>query len=125
MRCGGVECCSALLAAGQTVIRVPPRLTAGSRSTARTWGKSDPDDALAIARVALREPDLPTATSDGPIREVRLLVDHREDLVAARTQIQNRLRWHLRELEPGREPGLRCLDRYCELDRLAAWLGRC
>jgi transposase len=114
-----------LLAAGQTVIRVPPRLTAGSRSVARTRGKSDPIDALAIARVALREPDLPTATLDGPIREVRLLVDHREDLVAARTQMQNRLRWHLHELEPGREPGLRCLDRYCELDRLAAWLASC
>jgi transposase len=114
-----------LLAAGQTVVRVPPRLTAGSRSTARTRGKSDPIDALAIARVALREPDLPTATLDGPVREVRLLVDHREDLVAARTQMQNRLRWHLHELEPGQEPGLRCLDRYCELDRLAAWLAQC
>jgi len=64
-------------------------------------------------------------TLDGPIREVRLLVDHREDLVAARTQMQNRLRWHLHELEPGREPGPRSLDRYCELDRLAVWLASC
>ncbi len=111
-----------LLAAGQAVVRVPPKLTAGSRSSARTRGKSDPIDALAIARAALREPDLPLATLDGQFREIRLLVDHREDLVAARTQIQNRLRWHLHELEPGREPGLRCLDRYCELDRLATWL---
>lgn len=115
----------ALLAAGQTVVRVPPKLTAGSRSAARTRGKSDPIDALAVARAALREPDLPAATLDGQFREVRLLVDHREDLVAARTQMQNRLRWHLHELEPGREPGLRCLDRYCERDRLAAWLAEC
>jgi transposase len=114
-----------LLGAGQTVVRVPPKLTAGSRSVARTRGKSDPIDALAIARAALREPDLPVATLDGQFREVRLLVDHREDLVAARTQMQNRLRWHLHELEPGREPGLRCLDRYCALDRLAAWLAGC
>lgn len=114
-----------LLAAGQTVVRVPPKLTAGSRSAARTRGKSDPIDALAVARAALREPDLPAATLDGQFREVRLLVDHREDLVAARTPMQNRLRWHLHELEPGREPGLRCLDRYCELDRLAAWLAEC
>ena len=114
-----------LLGAGQTVVRVPPKLTAGSRSAARTRGKSDPIDALAIARAALREPDLPVATLDGQFREVRLLVDHREDLVAARTQMQNRLRWHLHELEPGREPGLRCLDRYCALDRLAAWLAGC
>ena len=47
----------------------------------------------------------------------RLLVDDREDLGAAPTQMQNRLRWCLHELEPGREPGRRCLDRYCELDR--------
>jgi len=114
-----------LLGAGQTVVRVPPKLTAGSRSVARTRGKSDPIDALAIARAALREPGLPVATLDGQFREVRLLVDHREDLVAARTQMQNRLRWHLHELEPGREPGLRCLDRYCVLDRLAAWLAGC
>lgn len=104
---------------------MPPKLTAGSRSVARTRGKSDPIDALAIARAAVREPDLPVATLDGQFREVRLLVDHREDLVAARTQMQNRLRWHLHELEPGREPGLRCLDRYCALDRLTAWLAGC
>ena len=114
-----------LLGAGQTVVRVPPKLTAGSLSAARTRGKSDPIDALAIARAALREPDLPVATLDGQFREVRLLVDHREDLVAVRTQMQNRLRWHLHELEPGREPGLRCLDRYCALDLLAAWLTGC
>jgi transposase len=34
----------------------------------------------------------------GPEREVRLLIDHREDLVFTRTQIQSRLRWHLHEL---------------------------
>ena len=111
-----------LLLAGQTVVRVPPKLTAGSRSSARTRGKSDPMDALAIACAALREPDLPVATLHGQFREIRLLVDHREDLVAARTQMQNRLRWHLHGLEPGQEPGPRSLDRYCELDRLTGWL---
>ena len=38
---------------------------------------------------------------DGVERQVRLLVDHREDLVAERTRAQQRLRWHLHELEPG------------------------
>ena len=90
-----------LLGVGETVVRVPPRLTAGVRESARTTGKSDPIDALAAARAALREPDLPTATLDGPSREVRLLVAHREDLVGERTRIQNRLRWHLHELAPG------------------------
>lgn len=106
-----------LLVAGETVVRVPPKLMAGARRSSREPGKSDPIDALAVARAALRE-DLPTATLDGPDREVRLLVDHREDLVAERTRAQNRLRWHLHELDPGSEPALRGLDRAVVLARL-------
>ncbi len=83
---------------------------AGARRSSREPGKSDPIDALAVARAALRE-DLPVATLDGPDREVRLLVDHRDDLVAERTRAQNRLRWHLHELDPGNEPAARSLDR--------------
>jgi len=101
---------SDLLVAGQAVVRVPPKLMAGARRSSREPGKSDPIDALAVARAALRE-DLPAATLDGPEREVRLLVDHREDLVAERTRAQNRLRWHLHELDPGNEPAARSLDR--------------
>jgi len=99
-----------LLVGGERVIRVPPKLMAGARRSSREPGKSDPIDALAVARAALRE-DLPVATLDGPDREVRLLVDHREDLVAERTRAQNRLRWHLHELDPGHEPVARGLDR--------------
>jgi transposase len=99
-----------LLRAGEGVVRVPPKLMAGARRSSREPGKSDPIDALAAARAALRE-DLPVATLDGPDREVRLLVDHREDLVAERTRAQNRLRWHLHELDPGHEPVARSLDR--------------
>jgi len=99
-----------LLVAGARVVRVPPKLMAGARRSSREPGKSDPIDALAVARAALRE-DLPVATLDGPEREVRLLIDHREDLVAARTQAQNRLRWHLHELDPGNEPPSRSLAR--------------
>ena len=100
-----------LLAAGETVVRVPPRLMAGARRSGREPGKSDPIDALAVARAALREPDLPVARLDGPERELRLLVDHREDLVAERTRIEQRLRWHLHELMPGDEPPARALAR--------------
>jgi transposase len=100
-----------LLLAGERVVRVPPKLMAGARRSSREPGKSDPIDALAVARAALREPDLPMARLDGPERDIRLLVDHREDLVADRTQAQNRLRWHLHELMPGEEPKPRSLDR--------------
>ena len=99
-----------LLRAGEAVVRVSPKLMAGARRSSREPGKSDPIDALAVARAALRE-DLPVATLDGPERELRLLVDHRDDLVAERTRAQNRLRWHLHELDPGNEPPARGLDR--------------
>lgn len=112
----------ALLAAGERVVRVPPKLMAGARASARTRGKSDPIDALAIARAALREPNLPAAEHDHASRELKLLVDHREDLVAERTRIQNRVRWHLHELDPDLEIPSRGLDRFCVLDRLLAWL---
>lgn len=107
-----------LLVGGERVVRVPPKLMAGARRSSREPGKSDPIDALAVARAALREPDLPIATLDGPEREVRLLVDHREDLVAERTRAANRLRWHLHELDPGHEPVARGLDRAVVLTTL-------
>jgi len=112
----------ALLAAGERVVRVPPKLMAGARQAARTRGKSDPIDALAIARAALREPGLPVAEHDEPSRELKLLVDHREDLLAERTRMQNRLRWHLHELDPELDVPARGLDRLVVLDRLTDWL---
>ena len=108
-----------LLAAGEQLVRVPPKLMAAARRGARTPGKSDPIDALAVARAALREPGLPVAHLDGVERELRLLVDHREDLVAERTRTQNRLRWHLHELEPGWEIPAGGLDRVVWLDAVA------
>ena len=111
-----------LLRAGEAVVRVSPKLMAGARRSTREPGKSDPIDALAVARAALREPDFPVATLDGPEREIRLLVDHREDLVAERTRAQNRLRWHLHELDLGSEPPARSLDRAVVLAALDARL---
>jgi transposase len=90
-----------LLAAGETVLRVPTHLMADARRSGREKGKSDPIDALAVARAALREPNLPMAKLDGDTRQLRLLVDHREDLVGERTRMFSRLRWHLHELFPG------------------------
>lgn len=118
-RCWAVEDCRHvsrrlerdLLGAGEQITRVPPKLMAAARSSARTYGKSDPIDALAVARAALREPNLPTARLEGPERELRLLVDHREDLVAERVRIMARLRWHLHELDPSWEPAPGSLDR--------------
>jgi transposase len=111
-----------LLARGERVVRVPPRAMAGARRGGRERGKSDAIDALAVARAFLREPDLPPAQLAGVEREIRLLADHREDLLQERTRMQNRLRWYLHDLDPALEipPGV--LDRYCWLDRLQRFL---
>lgn len=111
-----------LVRAGERVVRVPPKLMAGARRGGRQPGKSDPIDALAVARAALREADLPVATLAGPERDLRLLVDHREDLVAERTRAENRLRWFLVELAID-EPPARALDRQhvlASLERILA-----
>lgn len=111
-----------LLTAGEEIVRVPPKLMAGARKSGRDFGKSDPIDALAVARAALREPDLPVARLEGPERELRLLVDHREDLVGVRTAHINRLRWHLHELDPEIDPKPRSLVWNKHLDAVAARL---
>ena len=113
---------SDLLTAGERLVRVHTQLMAGERRGGRERGKSDPIDALAVARVALREPDLPVARLDGPTRDIRLLTDHRETLVRERTRLHNRLRWHLHELMPEFEVRPRGLRADTQLDRVAAEL---
>src|SRR3954466_14939123 len=119
----------ALVAAGERVIRVAPRLMGGSRRGEREPGKSDQIDALAVARAVLREgiDRFPAAFLDERAMEIRLLADHRDDLVAERTRAQNRLRWHLVVLCPDLEAALpaRSLDRPAQLDRVARRLRRC
>jgi transposase len=114
-----------LVGEGERLVRVPPRLTAPQRRRGRTRGKSDSIDALAVARAALQEPLL-----DGPrageetLRELKLLVDHRDDLVAERRRCQQRLRWHLHELDPTLAVPLGALDRAVWIERLTRRLGR-
>lgn len=113
-----------LLAAGESVVRVPPKMMAGQRRSARTRGKSDPIDALSVARAALSEPDLPIARLDDMSRELRLLVDYRERLIGERIGLQNNLRWRLHELDPTFDPPARSLDRYKTLGEVREFLAR-
>lgn len=94
-----------LIGHGATVVWVPPKLMAKTRASARTRGKSDPIDALAIARAAQREPDLPAAHLDQTALDLRLLSDRREYLITRRTAVINQLRWHLHDLDPALDPG--------------------
>jgi transposase len=115
-----------LIASGEQVVRVPPKLMGQSRRGERSAGKSDPIDALAISRAALREgpENLPAAHLDEDALRVKLLLDHREDLVKARSEDQCRLRWHLHDLWPELEIPTGALDRGIWLDRIARKLSR-
>jgi transposase len=99
-----------------------------SRRGEREPGKSDRIDALAVARAVLREgiERFPVAFLDEQAMQIRLLSDHRDDLVAERTRAQNRLRWHVVDLCPQLEASLpkRSLDRQCQLDRVEDALRR-
>jgi transposase len=90
-----------LLAAGEAALEVPPQLSHRERLRTRRAGKSDPGDALAIARVTLREADLPPVRLPDASREIQLLVEAREDLVAEATRVRNRLHADLVVLVPG------------------------
>ena len=107
-----------LLPRGEGVVRVPPKMMAGARHSARSWGKSDPIDAECVARAALREPSLPEASLTGPEHDVRLLADHRDTLVYERRRIQKRLRWNCHDLEISLVLPPRVLDHYVWLERL-------
>src|SRR5512132_473333 len=99
----------ALLAAGERVVRVAPHRMGASRKRERERGKSDEIDALAIARAVVKDgvERFPVAYLNEEAMEIRLLLDHRNDLVAERTRTVNRLLWHLLELCPELEGSLK------------------
>jgi transposase len=118
----------ALIAAGERVVRVPPKLMGASRQGERERGKSDQIDAVAIARAVVKDgvERFPSAYLDERAMEIRLLADHREQLVRERTQIQNRLRWQLLDICPDVEAKLAAgsLSRIRNLERLDRRLRR-
>src|SRR5918992_2991173 len=97
---GGLE--RFLIERGERVLRIPTHLAANARRSARRGGKSDPIDALNVARAALQEglECFPAAQLDGPELDLRLLVDHRERLVRHRVELNSTLLWHLHDLWP-------------------------
>ena len=80
-----------LLAAGETVVDVATTLTAEGRRRSRRPGKDDEGDAVVIARVALREPDLPRMDAAHLDADLQLLVGARDQLVTEQARVRNRL----------------------------------
>jgi transposase len=118
----------ALLAAGERVVRVPPHRMGASRRGERERGKSDGIDAQAVARAVVKDGvgRFAAAYLDDRAMDIRLLFDHREDLVRERTRLQNRLRWHLLDVCPELEAKLKrgALSDLRQLERLDRRLRR-
>jgi transposase len=95
-----------LSAAGESVVDVPPKLSARVRVlSSGNARKNDGLDALATALAAWRNERLPTVDPEAAAEVLRLLSERREDLVAERTRALNRLHGLLRDLIPGGVPG--------------------
>src|SRR4051795_7674849 len=91
-----------LVGRGERVLRIPTHLTAKARGSARRRGKSDPLEALNVARAGVQEGlgSFPVAHREGPELDLRLLVEHRERLVRHRVELNSTLLWHLHDLWP-------------------------
>lgn len=101
----GLRLAWALTEAGLDVREVPGHYTARERGRLRGGGRSDPRDALAIARVVAREDGLPPIRRDDLNRQLKLLVDYRRTLLVERTRTINRLYRDLAMLEIEAPPG--------------------
>jgi transposase len=91
-----------LAAAGESVVDVPPKLSARVRVlSSGNARKNDGLDALATALAASRNERLAAVDPEAESEVLRLLSERREDLVAERTRALNRLHGLLRDLVPG------------------------
>lgn len=99
----GAGLARALLAAGEGVWEVPAFLSHRERKRNPSLGKSDANDAVAIARVVARGEGLSPPQRTEALEELKLLSDHRDQLVRARTQLINRTHKDLVVSHPGYE----------------------
>src|SRR5215217_6480718 len=91
-----------LLERDLNVVEVPPLMTSRERLSRPGQGKTDPVDAVAIARITAREPSLPPVRPmTGHAADLRVLTEYRDQLVNERTATANRVHTDLLWLRPG------------------------
>ena len=91
-----------LLAAGERVLDVPPKLAARVRLLATgDINKNDPDDARSVAVAALRSAQVREVRQDDHAAVLKVWSKRYQDLGRARTQVACRLHQVLCELIPG------------------------
>jgi transposase len=97
----GVHLAQRLVADGETVLDVPPKLSTRARIFDRGHGrKNDPTDARTVAVVAIRTKGLREVVLDDELIALRLMSERRADLVRSRTATVNHLHQLLMELIP-------------------------
>jgi len=117
--CGlGRHLAERLVAAGECVVDVPPKLSARVRVlSSGNARKNDGVDALATALAASRNDRLAAVDPEAASEVLRLLSERREDLVGERTRALNRLHGLLRDLVPGGVAGKLSADRAARILR--------
>jgi transposase len=107
-----------LAAASESVVDVPPKLSARVRVlSSGNARKNDGVDALATALAASRDERLAAVDPEDSSEVLPLLSERREDLVAERTRALNRLHALLRDLLPGGVVGKLSADRAARILR--------
>ncbi len=92
-----------LVADGEHVVDVPAKLAARARMLDTGHGrKTDAHDAHSVAVAAVRAKQLRVLTHDPALEALRMLTDHRDELVRRRVQTVNRMQRLLAELIPGK-----------------------
>ena len=107
-----------LAASGESVVDVPPKLSARVRVlSSGNARKNDGLDAFATALAAWRNERLAAVDPEADSEVLRLLSERREDLVAERTRALNRLHGLLRDLVPGGIAGTLSAERAARILR--------
>ena len=98
-----------LLAAGETVVFVPPKLMAGARRGGRERASPIRSTRWRSRGPRCARPPLPAARLDQQVLQVRRLTNYRDNLIGERTRVIERLRWMVHDLAPELAPKPRAL----------------